>query len=222
MTLLRKGLRFRQVRMLAGRPRRDTRSRRLGAQCPEAVSRLTPSVPRRASQLLAISRMQWQRPLSEVKGGNSRCERTGKVGVGRGGGKSKVVEVQVRMGEMGRVGRGTWKYPAVRRAVAGIRGVDADERAVTWRAVGNDRRSSIARRRLYQPWLQRLNRRERGLARGLIAGQSTSRLLEECLVCAVVLVREAALRVVWGSVSSRISVLAVLAPMPPPETMETT
>ena len=126
------------------------------------------------------------------------------------------------MREMGRVGRGTRKYPAVRRAVAGIRGVDADEGAVAWGAVGYDRRSSIARRSLHQPWLQRLNRRERGLARGLIAGQGTSRLLEECLVCAVVLVREAAIGVVWSSVSSRISVLAVLAPMPPPETMEIT
>ena len=54
------------------------------------------------------------------------------MGVGWGRGESKVVEVQVRMGEMGRVGRGTRKYPAVRRAVAGIGGVDADERAVTW------------------------------------------------------------------------------------------
>jgi hypothetical protein len=97
VALLRKRLRFRQVRVLAGRPRRRARGRRLGSQRPETVSRLAPRVPRGARQLLATGRMQWQRPLSKVERRCSRCELTGEVGIGRRGREPEVVEVQVRM-----------------------------------------------------------------------------------------------------------------------------
>lgn len=122
------------------------------------------------------------------------------------------------MSQVRGVGCGTRENPAVRRDVAGVRGVEADERPVARGAVGRDGGSSIARCRLYQPRLERLDRRERGLARSLIAGQSTACPLEERLVCPVVLIGEAAVGIVWSSVASRISVLTVLAPTSPHET----
>lgn len=128
------------------------------------------------------------------------------MGIGRRRREPKVVQVKVRMGQVRGVGCGTGKNPAVRRDVSRVRGVEADERPVARGAVRRDGGTSIARRRLHQPRLERLDGRERGLARSLIAGQSTACPLKESLVCPVVLVGEATVGIVWSSVASLISV----------------